>query len=68
MTPITDQQCQRVVSDLLRDLAEDNLAIFAGAGLSAPAGYVSWSELLRPIAEDLELEIEKEFRQVSETM
>ncbi|AJP42564.1 hypothetical protein EP12_01370 [Alteromonas australica] len=60
MTPITDQQCQRVVSDLLRDLAEDNLAIFAGAGLSAPAGYVSWSELLRPIAEDLELEIEKE--------
>jgi len=48
------------VTELLRDLAEDNLAIFAGAGLSAPAGFVSWSELLRPIAEELELEIEKE--------
>lgn len=60
MKPITDQQCQRLVIELLRDLAEDNLAIFAGAGLSAPAGFVSWSELLRPIAEELELEIEKE--------
>ena len=41
-------------------MAEDNLAIFAGAGLSAPAGFVSWPELLRPIAEELELEVEKE--------
>ena len=48
------------MSELLKDLAEDNLAIFAGAGLSAPAGFVSWSELLRPIAEELDLEIEKE--------
>lgn len=56
----SEQQRQRLVFELLRDLAEDNLAIFAGAGLSAPAGFVSWSELLRPIAEELELEIEKE--------
>ncbi|WP_158175016.1 SIR2 family protein [Grimontia hollisae] len=60
MKPITEQQRQRLVSELLKDLVEDNLAIFAGAGLSAPAGFVSWSELLRPIAEELELEIEKE--------
>ena len=60
MKPITEQQRQRLVSELLKDLAEDNLAIFAGAGLSAPAGFVSWSELLRPIAEELDLEIEKE--------
>lgn len=60
MNPITNQQRQRFVNELLKDLAEDNLAIFAGAGLSAPAGFVSWSELLRPIAEELELEIEKE--------
>ncbi|MBD3612918.1 MAG: SIR2 family protein [Hydrogenovibrio crunogenus] len=45
---------------MLKDLSEDNLAIFAGAGLSAPAGFVSWPELLRPIADELELEIEKE--------
>lgn len=56
----TEPQRKRLISTLLNDLAEDNLAIFAGAGLSAPAGFVSWTELLRPIAEDLELEIEKE--------
>lgn len=60
MKPTSIQQRQRVVSELLKDLSEDNLAIFAGAGLSAPAGFVSWPELLRPIAEELELEIEKE--------
>ncbi len=56
----TQEQKKRFIGTLLTDLAEDNLAIFAGAGLSAPAGFVSWKELLRPIAEDLELEIEKE--------
>ncbi len=60
MKPTSEQQRQRLVAELLKDLAEDNLAIFAGAGLSAPAGFVSWSELLRPIAEELELEVEKE--------
>lgn len=56
----TEQQRHRIVADILKDLAEDNLAIFAGAGLSAPAGYVSWPELLRPIAEELELDVDKE--------
>lgn len=60
LKPTSEQQRNRFVSELLRDLAEDNLAIFAGAGLSAPAGFVSWPELLRPIAEELELEVEKE--------
>lgn len=60
MKPATKPQQERLVADLIKDLAEDNLAIFAGAGLSASAGFVSWSELLRPIAEELELEIEKE--------
>ena len=60
MKATTEPQKQRLIATLLSDLAEDNLAIFAGAGLSAPAGFVSWTELLRPIAEDLELEIEKE--------
>lgn len=60
MKPTSVQHRQRLVAELLKDLSEDNLAIFAGAGLSAPAGFVSWAELLKPIAEELELEIEKE--------
>lgn len=35
-------------------------AIFAGAGLSVPSGYVSWKELLRPLAEEIGLSIDKE--------
>lgn len=44
--------------DILKNLREENLAIFAGAGMSAKAGFVSWSELMKPIADELELEIE----------
>lgn len=43
-----------------KELEENNVAIFAGSGLSAPAGYVSWSELLRPIATDIGLDVDKE--------
>ena len=35
-------------------------AFFAGAGLSRPSGYVDWKELLREIASDLKLNIDKE--------
>lgn len=28
-----------------KELEQDNVAIFAGSGLSAPAGFVSWGEL-----------------------
>lgn len=41
-------------------LAAGHLAIFAGAGLSMPAGFVSWSNLLRPIAEELGLDVDNE--------
>lgn len=43
-----------------KELEEDNVAIFAGSGLSAPAGYVSWTELLRSIATDIGLDVDKE--------
>lgn len=49
------------IRDILKELEEDNVAVFAGAGLSMPAGFVSWKELLRPIAEELNLDIEKEY-------
>lgn len=46
--------------DIGKELEQDNVAIFAGSGLSAPAGFVSWGELLRPIAYDLGLDVDKE--------
>lgn len=46
--------------DIGKELEEDNVAIFAGSGLSAPAGFVSWPELLRPIADDIGLNVDRE--------
>jgi len=48
------------IQRFLSELEEDNVAIFAGAGLSSAAGYVNWKELLRPLAEDLSLDIDEE--------
>lgn len=41
-------------------IEESNAAVFAGAGLSKPAGFVNWKELLRDIAEEISLNIDKE--------
>ncbi|WP_178382435.1 SIR2 family protein, partial [Paenibacillus sp. P3E] len=39
---------------------EGHAAIFAGSGLSASVGFVNWKELLRDLAEDINLDIDKE--------
>ena len=51
----------RLVEALSKEIEEENLAIFAGAGFSRDAGFVDWKTLLRPIADDLELDVEKEW-------
>lgn len=43
-----------------RELVERNAVLFIGAGLSRPAGFVDWRELLREIATDLGLDIDRE--------
>jgi hypothetical protein len=51
----------KLLAALSKELDEGNLAIFAGAGFSRAAGYVDWKNLLRPIADDLDLDVEKEW-------
>jgi len=41
-------------------LDEGVAAAFVGAGLSVPAGFVDWKELLREIAEELDLDVDDE--------
>lgn len=41
-------------------IQESTAAIFAGAGLSKPAGFVNWKELMGDIADEVNLDIEKE--------
>jgi hypothetical protein len=44
----------------LNGLAGGRAAVFAGAGLSVPAGFVDWKSLLRPLAEDVGLDVDRE--------
>lgn len=51
---------ENFITDYLAELVEGNAAIFAGAGLSVPAGYVDWRALLRPLSKELDLNIDLE--------
>jgi uncharacterized protein YggL (DUF469 family) len=52
-----DMQAEQFVETFVKELEEENVAIFAGAGLSVAAGYVDWKKLLQPIARELDLDI-----------
>lgn len=57
---MTEQEKSRFLKEYTQAILEENAAIFAGAGLSSPAGFVNWKDLLRDIANDLGLEIDYE--------
>jgi hypothetical protein len=48
------------INSFASDIADDAAAIFAGAGLSVASGYVNWTELLREIAQELGLDVDRE--------
>lgn len=54
-----------VVLRVVQALRQGNLAVFAGAGLSMPAGYVDWKGLLRPLASELGIDVDRETDLVS---
>jgi hypothetical protein len=54
------REIETFISDFSKEIAEENAAVFAGAGLSVGAGYVDWRSLLKPCADELGLDIEKE--------
>ena len=58
-------EIERFIREYSKEIEEKNAAIFAGAGLSVGAGYVEWRKLLKPIADELKLDIEREHDLVS---
>lgn len=48
------------VDTYVEALHDQNAAIFAGAGLSIPAGLVNWKALLKDIASDIGLDVNRE--------
>lgn len=48
------------IREYTRAVTEGYAAVFAGAGLSRSSGFLNWKELVRPFADDIGLDIEKE--------
>src|ERR1700679_2357110 len=60
-----ERHIERFIETFVKELEEENVAIFAGAGLSVGAGYINWKTLLEPIARDLDLDIDRENHLIS---
>ncbi|MBP0613928.1 SIR2 family protein [Chryseobacterium sp. cx-311] len=56
------------INDYVKDLNGGTASIFAGAGLSIPAGFVNWTDLMSEIATDLglDLNIEKDLISIAQ--
>ncbi|RCU42833.1 hypothetical protein EIZ47_08405 [Chryseobacterium lacus] len=48
------------INDYVKDLNSGTASIFAGAGMSIPAGFVNWTDLMSEIATDLGLDLNLE--------
>lgn len=59
------REIESFIKEFVKDLAENNVAVFAGAGLSKSAGFVNWTDLLRDIATELGLSVDKEHDLIS---
>src|SRR5690554_6688641 len=59
------QNQMKFITDFITEINSGDAAIFAGAGLSAASGFVNWKELLRDLADELKLDIEKEHDLIS---
>lgn len=54
------KEIEAFITNYVKDLNDDSAAIFAGAGLSIPSGFVNWKELLHDLAKELGLDIDSE--------
>ncbi len=53
-------EIEAFIKNYVKDLEDNNAALFVGAGMSKAAGYVDWIELLKEIADELKLKSENE--------
>ncbi len=60
-----NREIESFIKEFVKDLAENNVAVFAGAGMSKSAGFVNWADLLRDIATELGLSVDKEHDLIS---
>ncbi|CAN7776116.1 SIR2 family protein [Cupriavidus necator] len=53
-------EVEAFIDRYVTELRSGTAAVFAGAGLSVNSGYVNWAELLRDIAAELGLDVDRE--------
>lgn len=58
---------QEFLREYTRAVSQGYAAIFAGSGLSRGSGYTNWKDLVRPLANDIGLDVDKENDLVSIT-
>ena len=51
---------EEFIREYTKAVSEGYAAVFAGAGLSRSSGYASWKDLVRPLANDIGLDVDKE--------
>lgn len=51
---------KELIREYTKAIREGNAAVFGGAGLSRPSGFVDWKTLIRPLANDISLDVDKE--------
>lgn len=56
----SSRELERFYKSYVRALNDGSAALFAGAGLSVPAGHINWKDLLRPLANELHLDVDQE--------
>lgn len=55
----------KFIKDYSNAVIQGNAAIFAGAGFSASAGFVDWKGLIRDLATEIGMDVDKEYDMVS---
>ena len=59
------REIESFIKEFVKDLAENNIAVFFFLWLSKSAGFVNWADLLRDIATELGLSVDKEHDLIS---
>ena len=55
-----NKEISSFIDRYVKEIKNNSAAMFIGAGFSKSAGYVDWKNLLKDVADDLELDIDKE--------
>lgn len=59
------EKSEMLIRNFTKAIRQKSAAVFCGAGVSRPSGFVDWKLLLKPLAEEIGLDIDKETDLVS---